>query len=1286
MTLARTLGLTVAGGALAGGALYYGGSGAPASSGPISVAVQAAPREVDEGDLVEFVATVTQSEEEGFAFHHFRWEYGDGSPGTEGQDLSDVRHRFADDGSFRVAVQAGDAEASVSVRVRNVAPTIRSFSTLVPARPGDPVTFEVTATDPGLRDRLSYVWNFGDQTEQRGTSSTITHRYDTPGFYTAEVVVDDGDGGVDRGTVQVLAHAAFGVNLSGEVNAAIAGGGNDRPRASLRYQQPLRTADTSLFTDGAPATATANREGCFLAVQMAASDARGQHVFAIGLDVYDSALVPGEYPVAPEANIWPACGTPGMRCPARHDAVNGSVILTRVGPDGVEGRADLSTEFSPGAQTRMTAAFASGPVQQGDPRCTIESTVETFDLASSTPAAEAQNVDPGNPRVELTFTHPVNPATIAGNVLLQYGRAGGMFPLDYHVVPGAWELVPGDDHSIRFVPQARLLDGVVHCVWVRPGREGLRGRRGEVLALGHSQTWTDPVTDRFYDACYTFQPWNNAGHGWSFSTVVDLESVLLHVYQSTVVLPRDASQAPSSWLVAGKPSVARVYPHWTAKDSQAANAPHADSQVKSFPARVSVRLGDRLIAAPRRTDIRRPDQFDADDRKHARNSVNLFGWRPTAQRGNAELRAVIEAIDETGATVQTFESAVQRLPYWHDSPVLSFDYHILKVNGCAGPLLEPCEDWRETVPAAARAHAHALAASGAVFTTQNFPVVETRGRPMEDLHISEPLQVRDVGLCERDPSLRRFYCYNPGVPELEHAVHQHVARQFYAAAGGSTADIIVGIVPPGFATHWLGMQYDAPDINLRRLVRTVRERLGLGNDVDLPRRYVLAELNSLNAAGVAHEFGHFFEFDHCPENPDDLGANDEECRAPRIVGFRVSPSGARGFNKFDAEGNQEADKLVPLMHYGQHPVAETFIAASNYGDLFDRLARVRRRPTGSLVGVRRPWPALVQLLVPRPVFAQSPDGATDGRVIVRGTVTNDRVVLHQVQHRPGAAPPSRTSGEMALQLVDVAGRVLQSIPFSPDAPDAWHAGPADPAVFSLDVAAPVGLHTVRVAAPGGTSARHSRSARPPTIRAEVTSVEAPATRTLRWAAGDPDGDDVRVDVYVRADDEGPWRGVAIGTDRTSLTLDAGTLPTGRRAAARLVASDGFNTASTEIDLGPGAPLTVLATHPRADETDVSASAEVMVFLSAPLPAAGSAPASTVDARWLRMTGPDGETVFADVASRPAAGRLILTPLQPLRPGTRYTVTVAAGLEDARGGRLTSDVVWSFVTAPSPPGR
>jgi hypothetical protein len=55
-------------------------------------------------------------------------------------------------------------------------------------------------------------------------------------------------------------------------------------------------------------------------------------------------------------------------------------------------------------------------------------------------------------------------------------------------------------------------------------------------------------------------------------------------------------------------------------------------------------------------------------------------------------------------------------------------------------------------------------------------------------------------------------------------------------------------------------------------------------------------------------------------------------------------------------------------------------------------------------------------------------------------------------------------------------------------------------------------------------------------------------------------------------------------------------------------------------------------------------------------------------------------VFADVAYHPTSRTIVLAPVGPLRPGTRYTVTLAAGLEDPWGGRLASDVVWSFTTA------
>jgi hypothetical protein len=599
-------------------------------------------------------------------------------------------------------------------------------------------------------------------------------------------------------------------------------------------------------------------------------------------------------------------------------------------------------------------------------------------------------------------------------------------------------------------------------------------------------------------------------------------------------------------------------------------------------------------------------------------------------------------------------------------------------------LLEYCEDWREAVPLSARALGHNLASDGAVFITQTFPVVETRGRAMEDLRISEPVQVVDMGFCENEPAWQRFYCYNPGTPG-EEAVHGEVGRQLYDAAGGSAADVIIGIVPPGFASHWAGLHSWVADDGLTYIAQT----LGLGSPGDeganRRKRFILAELDELNSAGLAHEFGHFFDFSHCPGNPRAPGPDGEDCRPPRIVGFRLNPSGVRGFNKHDEEGNQEASDLVPVMHYAQHPVASTFIGATTFGELFDRISNVRRRQGAAALpmGRRRPWPSLASIFFPRPVYAQSARPAVEGGLIVRGSVQDGRVALHRVQDQAGVDPTPATSGRMTLELLDAAGRVLSTMSFNPAAADRWHGGPAARATFSLDVAAPVGLHAIRVTGPGGATAERSRSASPPSIRADVRSAGQPPVRTLHWTTDDPDGDDVRVDVYLRADGDVTWRGIAIDSSLRDLRLDDFTLPTGERVTARLVASDGFNTASTEVELGTGAPLTVLATHPSDGAGNVATSTDILVVLSAPLRMNGNAGAGGLDAEQLHVTGPDGQQVFADLQYRNGTGTLILTPVQPLRPGTRYTVSLASGLEDIRGGRLSEALTWSFVTESVP---
>ena len=330
---------------------------------------------------------------------------------------------------------------------------------------------------------------------------------------------------------------------------------------------------------------------------------------------------------------------------------------------------------------------------------------------------------------------------------------------------------------------------------------------------------------------------------------------------------------------------------------------------------------------------------------------------------------------------------------------------------------------------------------------------------------------------------------------------------------------------------------------------------------------------------------------------------------------------------------------------------------------------------------------LTGLLSPPPVLAQERASATPGRVLVSGAVTGGQPALHRVQHRPDAASPAspdveRSSGELTLELLDAAGEVLVSRRFDAAGPDPWHGGPAGgPATFALEVAAPASLHAVRVTAPGGLHSERTRSPGPPTIQADVSPDPASGAPTLRWFGQDPDGDEVHFDVYVRADGQGPWRGVAMGTTRTSVTLGEDQLPPGGQVTARLVASDGFNTTMTEVDLGPGAPLSVPAVIPARDARDVSVLTDVSIHLSAPLPETHGTPVLGSEA--VGLTDEEGTQVFADVEYRPETMTILLAPVAPLRPLTEYTVTLAAGLEDPWGRQLGEDVTWSFTTGNSP---
>lgn len=1320
--LTQGLGLVVGGTALATGIAMYGGQGGSgARDESYRLELSAAPRTLDEGDLVEFVANVSILEHAAASPGtgatgsprdvEFTWDFDDGSQTATGLDLQSMAHRFADDRDepYVVRARVGTTEQSIDVHVRNVAPSIRNVWRSRPATPGDPVDFEVSAVDPGVDDTLVYTWSFGDGGS--ATGARVSHTFGSAGMYDVTVTANDGDGGEDTATLEVAVGEVGSFTVSGDIAL---------PEVEVERAVILGTAGNPF---GARGTAP-----CALRIDM------GQALGDVAMTL-TANLVPGlgerRYRIGTTAD-WDGmhvdeAGSPGvffanLSLPPRYANRNfngqivGGPFWSRggwVSVDYFDGHylelsysatfvENIPAEFHP-RTALVQGAFARRVIGRAGLASVLPGMVtgsvnaylcgrdetKTLDIDVRTPAANASNVAYINPELEITFTKPVDPNTVSRNVQLDYRAPTppGGSRRENTPVAGTWEATPGDPHSVRFVPQAHLRDGIIYCVRVRAGAQGVRGRDGEVLEPDAEPPY--PAESRA--ACSASRPWAESRE-WALSTRPELENLRVDLYQASLA-------KGDTRLVQAKPTVARVYAFWS-PDPRV----HEAAQVKWFPARVSVVADGAPAYAPKRVRVTRPDLFDAEDRRNARNSINFFDWRPSGS-GPVDVKASVEFLDDRGSAVHVHESPPERVTRWDHTEILSLDYYFIPVKGECPNDERGC-DWTEQIHPAWREKGRRLALEGAQFTTQTFPVIETQARPMGDLLFDEPLLSGPCGRlplprvgpaseprpgagpCEEIDTPER--CYNPGLP-VEDTVNFTVANALYEAGRDSYADIIVGFVPPGFASDWVGLMrsLDAPE-----------------------KRVVLVDIEHANGADIAHEFGHFFQrrglqagwqpLDHCPDHP----CEPTQCPEQHIQGFRVNPSGRSGFNKHEVEGNQEtttgsagmasapADPratgvLVPLMHWRTHPVANVFISTANYLELFDR---IRLAPRRNAAGPRWPWrsePMADRLLLfanalrPVPLLAQRSDA---GRFLVSGWFDGSEIRLTRVVHRPDEAPADTqaAAGEFTLDLLDGAGRVVHSTSFGATSPGEAHTVGGGRQVFFVEAPATDGVERVRVTAPGGVGVERARSRSGPTVRASLEPSTA-SVRTLRWTASDPDGDQVRVSVYLRAAGEGAWRGVAIDTTRTKLELDASRLPPGQMVTARLVGSDGFNSSVVDVDLGPGPSLTVLAVAPVDGAVDVALQSDVLAWVSAPLAAGDTGGLDRRLADRFRLTGPAGKQVLADVAYQPGTGVIVLAPAEPLQAGAQYTATLE-GLEDRTGRRLASSLAWSFTTARATPRR
>ncbi|WP_299490262.1 PKD domain-containing protein, partial [Acaryochloris sp. IP29b_bin.137] len=155
---------------------------------------------IDEGTALNFNGIITDP---GLLdTQTVEWAFGDGA--TSGS-LTPT-HIFNDDGIYTVSLTATDNDGAtttdtLTVTVRNIAPTITHLTGDTSINEGDTATFTAFATDPG-DDTLTYTWDFGDGSPVR-TGDSVDHTFTNNGEYTVTLTVSDEDGGSSSETLTV---------------------------------------------------------------------------------------------------------------------------------------------------------------------------------------------------------------------------------------------------------------------------------------------------------------------------------------------------------------------------------------------------------------------------------------------------------------------------------------------------------------------------------------------------------------------------------------------------------------------------------------------------------------------------------------------------------------------------------------------------------------------------------------------------------------------------------------------------------------------------------------------------------------------------------------------------------------------------------------------------------------------------------------------------------------------------------------------------------------------------
>lgn len=154
------------------------------------LAVIGGDKKVCAGQSVSFDGSSSKSETGNLSY---KWVFGDGTEGT-GQKAT---HSYEKGGKYKVLLSVDDGKGTAcstamdAVTVHVNSRPVASLAAVKDICIGRSISFDASASKDPDGDSLSYTWNFGDGTIEKG-SAKMTHKYEKGGSYNVSVTVDDG--------------------------------------------------------------------------------------------------------------------------------------------------------------------------------------------------------------------------------------------------------------------------------------------------------------------------------------------------------------------------------------------------------------------------------------------------------------------------------------------------------------------------------------------------------------------------------------------------------------------------------------------------------------------------------------------------------------------------------------------------------------------------------------------------------------------------------------------------------------------------------------------------------------------------------------------------------------------------------------------------------------------------------------------------------------------------------------------------------------------------------------